>query len=105
MTPRSYAPRPAEIENLARGIAHGPYPDAPQELIEHYIDNRDVHKVALSTSNEQLIADVRSSWQYDQHSSAVMDALEEGTITPIHAVHMLSTVLRPWYIGTRNKYK
>lgn len=105
MPPRNYRPRPAQIENVARGIAHGPYPDAPPELIEQYVNDRQVNGVSETTSDEQLIEDTRSSWQYDQHSAAVMDALDKGDITPTHALHMLETVLRPWYVGTRNSFK
>lgn len=90
------------LENLASNIFHGPYPAAPETLITHYLESRDERLVPESTSDEQLIADTESEWQYDQHSAAVINALADGQITSEHALYMLDKVLRPWFIGQRS---
>jgi hypothetical protein len=100
-SPDKYSQIP--LNNLASNIFHGPYPAAPQELINHYIETRDIRLVPGSTSDEQLITDTESEWQYDQHANAVMEALEADSITSEHALYMLEKVLRPWFIGRRNE--
>lgn len=89
-------------DTTSRGIAHGPYRNAPESLKEMYVESRERRGVDPNVSNDQLASDVESEWQYDQHSAAVMDALESGRITSEHAIYMLDKVLRPWFIGRRN---
>jgi len=83
------------------GIEQGPYPAAPQELVDHYVQGHARAITDPSISDEQLTADVQSEWQYDQHCAAVERALEDGRITPLQADHMYDVVLRPWWIGYR----
>lgn len=103
MSPNSERYSQIPLKNLASNIFHGPYPAASQELISHYVETREERHVPQSTSDEQLIADTESEWQYDQHAAAVMDALENDRITSEHALYMLDKVLRPWFIGQRNQ--
>lgn len=89
-------------DNLAAGIAHGPYPAAPTEIVDLYMAHHHAHpELEPTVSDEQKRADIESEWQYDQHSAAVMDAMEAGRITHVHAYIMLEKVLRPWFIGRR----
>lgn len=89
------------MSELITGVQYGPYPAAPEELVEQYIASRFERNVSLFMTNEQIAEDVQSEWQYDQHSAAVEAASERGDITPGEAIHMLEKVLRPWFIGRR----
>jgi hypothetical protein len=102
MAPNSDKYTKIPLGNLASNIFHGPYPAAPESVINHYLETRDERLVPESTDDEQLIADTESEWQYDQHTAAVMDALENDRITSEHALYMLDKVLRPWFIGQRS---
>lgn len=89
-------------DNLAAGIAHGPYPAAPAELVDLYMTrHHEQPELEPTVSDEQKLADIESEWQYDQHSAAVMEAMAAGRITHVHAYLMLEKVLRPWFIGRR----
>lgn len=88
-------------DDLARGIDHGPYEAAPQEIIDHYIKMRETFAPFGRVPVEHFIKDIESEWQYDQHSAAVMGALEARRIKADHAIYMLDRVLRPWFIGQR----
>jgi hypothetical protein len=88
--------------SLASGIAHGPYRAAPSGIVDLYMTRHQSRPDFEPTvSDEQKRADIESEWQYDQHSAAVMEALEAGRITHVHAYYMLEKVLRPWFIGRR----
>lgn len=90
-------------DSLAEGIQHGPHPAAPEGLVAHYIAYHHEHpELEPTVSDAQKRADVESEWQYDQHSAAVMEALDHDRISPQHANFMLDKVLRPWFIGRRN---
>lgn len=90
------------VHNLASGIEHGPYEAMPQEQLNHYIELREISAIRLRVPLKQYIEDTESEWQYDQHSEAVMRALDAERITPEHANYMIDKVLRPWFIGMRN---
>ena len=87
------------IENPVFGIKHGPYQPIPEALKAQYTEKH-AAEAEPKISQEQLHDNLESEWQYDQHSEAVMTALEEQIITPAHAAYMLK-VLRPWWIGLR----
>jgi len=88
--------------SLASGIAHGPYRAAPPEIVDLYMTrHHNQPEFEPTVNDEQKQADIESEWQYDQHSAAVMEALETGRITHVHAYYMLEKVLRPWFIGRR----
>jgi hypothetical protein len=90
-------------DSLASGIEHGPYLAAPEELVDQYLKRHQSRPESeVGVSDEQKRADIESEWQYDQHSAAVMEALENGRINYLHAHFMLDRVLRPWFIGRRN---
>lgn len=91
------------LTNLAEGIFHGPYPEDPNNDVEHYITNRELLQIPTYVSDEQLAADVKTEVQYDMHAESVDQAAEAGRITPEHALYMLEKVLRPWFIGRRNE--
>jgi hypothetical protein len=94
-------PKGIPYKSLAAGIQHGPYADIPEQLLEHYLASREQMGVSTNLPDEQLRADTQSEWQYDQHSAAVMDALEADRISAEHAMYMLERVLRPWFVGRR----
>lgn len=87
---------------ISEGVMHGPYPAAPEELVAHYLSNRDIIGFDPSCSDEQLAADIQSEYQYDQHCDAVMEALQAKRINEIAASKLIDIVLRPWWIGHRN---
>lgn len=89
--------------NLAEGIFHGPYLEDPENIVEYYVANRKRLFIPVYVSDEQLATDIKSEIQYDQHSAAVEQATEQGSITPEHALYMLEKILRPWFIGRRNE--
>ncbi len=93
---------PESERPISEGVMHGPYPAAPEELMLHYISNRDTFGFDPSFTDEQLAADIESEWQYDQHSEAVMEAWQAGRISQIAASKLIDVVLRPWWIGHRN---
>lgn len=86
---------------ISEGIMHGPFPAAPEELLEKYIIERNEHGFDAELSETQLIADIQSEWQYDQHCEAVENALNDGRINQEQALYFTDTVLRPYWIGHR----
>ena len=93
------------LNNLANGIFHGPYPKDPNGFVDHYLTNREQLGVPEHITDEQLIENVLSEVQYDQHAASVDKASKEFEITPAHALHMLDVVLRPWFVYWGKNHK
>lgn len=61
MTDRGEHGTSVPYDNLAAGIAHGPYPAAPAEIVELYMAHHHAHpELEPTVSDEQKRADIES---------------------------------------------
>jgi hypothetical protein len=84
----------------SEGVIHGPYFRMPPEMVDLY-QTRYAEGMNNEISLERFMADRESEWQCDQHSEAVEAARLAGRIDQRQALHLVETVLRPYWVGHR----
>lgn len=91
----------SNYNKLLKTINEAEYPDMPEELITHYLKNRDEMGFDPALDEATFVDDRKSEWLYDKKSDDVMTAFEKGDITSTHAKQLTEEVLRPLFIGNR----